>query len=171
MPTSEATLMIVPPPCRRMCGSAGLGAVDLPQEVDLDDPVDLLDGHVLELGVDADRGVVDPGVDPAERLDSPVGQAFDVIPDGHIGDDDLGLAPGPPDLLGHFLERVSFRAPRVTAAPWRANSMAANLPIPDEAPVMTTDCSLRGRVMMCLPSGTWRRGGPCAREDGPRRAS
>ena len=67
-----------------------LGAVDDAVEVDADDPVEVLVGHLLEVAADRDAGVVDEHVDPPELADDverplrhggPVGDVDDIAAD------------------------------------------------------------------------------------------
>ena len=102
------------------------------------------------MGINAHGGIVDPCIDSAIAFESSAGQAFNLFPDRHVSDDHLSLASISANLLGHVLERGIILRPRMTDAPRRANKSAVCLPMPDEAPVITTDYSLIGRIMNCL---------------------
>ena len=68
-------------------GEELLGAVDDAVEVDADDPVEVLVGHLLEVAGHADAGVVDEHVHAAEL----VGDGGGPLGDGRaVGDVDAG---------------------------------------------------------------------------------
>jgi len=85
-----------------MWAMAALGAVHLAQQVDVDEPLHLVGLELLDGGVDADRGVVDPGVDAAEALHGALCQPLDLLAVGHVGDHDFGLPAQALDLCSEF---------------------------------------------------------------------
>jgi hypothetical protein len=62
-----------------------LHPVDLAEQVDIDDSPQFLRRHLLDGAVGADPGVVDPGVDPAERPHGALGEGLDLPVVGYIG--------------------------------------------------------------------------------------
>src|SRR5690606_29972380 len=80
-------------------GSSPPGGGEGALEVDLDDEVPLLLGHVGEHAVAEDAGVVDEDVETAEGLDRLVDHALGGFPVADVGAVDDGLAPHAPDLL------------------------------------------------------------------------
>ena len=70
----------------------GLGAVDVAEHVRLDHPAPDVGGDVLEAPEDADTGVVEPDVDPAEPVERLGGQVFDLILLRRVGLDDQRVA-------------------------------------------------------------------------------
>jgi hypothetical protein len=82
------------------------GAVDDAPEDDVEHPAHVRGRHLPGLTEDGHGGVVDPGVEVAERPDRGVGDALDVVLVGHVGDDRDGLAPAAVDLVAELLQRV-----------------------------------------------------------------
>src|SRR3954464_11900407 len=70
----------------------------------MDQPVDLLGCQLLHGRVDADRGVINPGVDPAEVVDRHVGEALHLRPIGDVGRHHHSAATEALDLSCHLLQ-------------------------------------------------------------------
>ena len=96
-------------------------------EVDLDDRVPLLLGHVHEHAVAQDAGVVDEHVEAAERLDGGVDEALGALPVGDVVAVGDGLAAHRLDLVDDVLRRAG----RLT----RAVHLAAEVVHHDLGPV------------------------------------
>ena len=116
-------------------------------EVDLDDEVPLVLGHVGEHAVAQDAGVVDDDVEPAEGLDGLVDHLLRGREVAHVGAVDRRFAAHRLDLVDHLLGRAGVgslcrrgRAPRsftITLAPCSASISAYSRPMPRPAPVTT----------------------------------
>ena len=83
----------------------GAGAMQGVEQVDPDHALDLHGREVLEAGVDAHRGAVDPGVDAPEALGGLLREALDLLGLPHVGPDHGGASPLPLDLGGDLAER------------------------------------------------------------------
>ena len=92
--------LILPPHWRER----RLHPVDLAEQIDPEDALDLLNRHLSDGRVDADRCVVDPRIDPAEALDRLAGQPLDLLPDRHVGDDHVRSAAKALDFRGDLLQ-------------------------------------------------------------------
>ena len=82
-------------------------------QVDVDDGVPLLLGHVDEDAVPQDAGVVDQHVQVAERFHGAVDQALPAFPVGHVVGVGDGFAAHALDLVGHLLGRRAVVAAAV----------------------------------------------------------
>jgi hypothetical protein len=100
-------------------GEGRLHPVDLPQQVDPDQAVDLLDVHVLDEPAEADARAIDPGVDPPEAVDGRLRQATDLFPLGDVRRDHDRPAAGPLDLARRVVEGLAVPRRERDARPAR----------------------------------------------------
>ena len=106
-------------------------------EVDGEDAVPLLLGHVVDGAAPGDGGAVHQNVDAPEALDGAGHGALDGGLVGGVGLHTDGGGGGGGDLLGDALHAVWRRCRRsATAAPSRARVAAVARPIPEAPPVM-----------------------------------
>ena len=83
---------------------------EVPLEVDADDVVPLLLGHVDEHAVPQDAGVVHQHVDVAEGVDGSLDQALGTAEVGDVVGVGDGLAAHGLDLLDHVMSRPGIRS-------------------------------------------------------------
>ena len=107
----DAGLVLLPPVGRR---PAGRGEVAL--EVDVDDGVPLLLGHVDDDSIAQDAGVVDEDVEVAEGLDGRVHEALRALPRRDAVAVRDGLPAHGDDLVRHLLGRGAVAAGAVGGA-------------------------------------------------------
>ena len=123
------------PPARPERGDRELGADQGALEVDVDDAVEVLLAHVLEVDVEADGGVRDHDVETAETRDGVVHDPLDVVAPPDVADGGDALRAGVADELERLVQPVGSTSFTTTRAPAAASATAIPRPIPEPAPV------------------------------------
>jgi hypothetical protein len=98
----------------------GLGAIDVAEQVGLDHPVLDIERDVLETPEDADAGVVEPNVDPAEPVERPGGEVLDLILLRCVGLDGQRMPPSSRHSRSTSRCMSRRRTARTTEAPFLA---------------------------------------------------
>ena len=130
----------------------GLDAVDDALHVVAPHRVEVVVDEVGDRARDAATGVVDPDVDAPEALDRRPGEALDVAPLRHVGDDrERAVA----DRLGDRVELRLAARREDDLRPRAPSCFASSAPMPALAPVMTTTLSIAASfvVLMALNVG------------------
>ena len=81
-------------------------AMDDAPVIGLEDLAMVFHLEVEDLGIDADPGIVHPGIDPAEAFDGLVGQALHVAFVAHVHDRVVGRSAARLDLAADLLQRL-----------------------------------------------------------------
>jgi len=128
--------------------------VNLSHKINFHEAAKFFGCRVLELGEKQHRRVVDPCVDAPETLDRRLRDFRYLIEIGDVADFENRLAPTAARRFSSTSDcrPSSSRAAATTFAPNLPKSSAAARPMPLEAPVITTTCSLIGfNFMMIAP--------------------
>ena len=105
--------------------------------VDVDEPPHLIRRDVVHDAVDAEAGVADHHVEPAEALDRAIDQHLHVARLRHVGDDRQRPSPPAAAISAATASRRSARrAQRSSLPPSRASRSAVARPMPADAPVI-----------------------------------
>ena len=112
-------------------------------EVDVDDRVPLVLGHVEAHLVAEDAGVVDEHVEPTEGLDRLVDERLGAGPVAAVVVVGDGLAAGVGDLVDDLLRRALCPRPRPSAAPPRSLTTTAAPSAREQQRLLATDAASR----------------------------
>ncbi len=107
--------------------------------IELHRALEIVEAIVSDRDRAADRaaGIVDDHVDVAEVREDARDEVVDGLDIAHVGGIDEGVAPRGDDLRAQLLELLDVRA-TIRASPAVATCRAVALPIPEEAPVIST---------------------------------
>jgi hypothetical protein len=129
-------------------GQHGPGAVDHSHQVNLEHAREGLGRDVLEAPEGIHAGIVEPDVDPAKALDRTPRQRLNLRLLGHVGGHRDSIRPLGPAGRRRILQLLLTAGYQNEAAPCLASARALALPMPLEAPVMTTTFPSMLPVMM-----------------------
>ena len=139
-------------PGMSVCLEVGEGLADAGEgaaEVDVDDGVEVLVGHLQQALVPQDAGVGDQDVEPAERIDRCLDQLLRNLRAADGATTAAALPPSASMVRTASAATSASTSLMTTAAPWRASSRAYASPSPRPLPVTIATLPEGSLLLLC----------------------